>query len=363
MSSVKPFSIVQVVDSLDAGGAERVAVDLANELSRLGHISIMCVTRKTGSFQSALLSSVSFLNLKRKSTFDLNGILIFRKFVSENHIDCVHAHGNSSALFCVVSLLGSGVSIVHHDHNSIFKNRKLWIERLFLKRVDSWICVSTPILNWAKEKVKYAHAIVINNPVDEKRFTNTSIDEKIKTDLNNIVIVANYKSYKGQLNLLTAVNHRKDLFMNYKVLCYGGNTESDFFRSACQYKEMKGLDNVELLSSSDRVPDVLANAIIGVLPSETEGLSISLLEYMAAGLPVIVTDVGESGNIVRAAKNGIVVPPKDPLALASAFEYIFENKQEWRVMSSNGLKYVNKNFSLTNFANRIITVYEIIKKR
>jgi hypothetical protein len=104
------LSILQVVDSLNAGGAERVAVDLANELSRIGHRSFLCATRKTGSLESDLLDSVSFFKLDRKSTFDVDGIRVFRNFVKENRIDIVHAHGNSSAMFCIVALFGSGAA-------------------------------------------------------------------------------------------------------------------------------------------------------------------------------------------------------------------------------------------------------------
>jgi glycosyltransferase involved in cell wall biosynthesis len=356
----KLLSIVQVVDSLSAGGAERVAVDLANELSRLGHHSFVCATRSTGSFQSALLEKVSFVNIGRQSTFDMKGIFRFRRFIKQNSIDLAHAHGNSSALFCMVALMGMHVAVVHHDHNSIFQNRKLLIERLLLKRVDAWICVSQPIVLWAKDKVKYQDAFLINNPVDLSRFNNRSMAEKVNAGVNTLALVANYNPYKAHLNLLTALMMIRKPFENYQVKCYGGNTASAYYNEVTSSKEKKGLHNVMLLGSTNEVPKVLDDSIIGLLPSETEGLPISLLEYMAAGLPVVVTDVGESGTIVREAKNGLVVPSKDAEALANAIRFLLENKQEWSAMSTNGLRFVEQNFSLSTFTKRILHTYQSI---
>ncbi len=354
------LSILQVVDSLNAGGAERVAVDLGNELSRLGHRSFLCATRKTGSLKSDLLDSVTFFKLGRQSTFDIDGIRVFRNFVKENQIDVVHAHGNSSAMFCIVALLGSGARIVHHDHNPLLEKRKLWMERLILKQVDCWICVSDPILHWAKEKVNYSKAVLINNPVDENRFFKNSITGKLKQGIRNIVMIANYKEHKDYFNLLRAIQQIENEFPEYRFQCYGGNTESNYYKKLVSYKESENLKNVELLPSSNNIPKVLSNAVVGVLSSESEGLPISLLEYMAEGLPVVVTDVGDCGRIVRDAKNGLVVPPQTPESLAKALGYLLTNQSEWEMMSRNGSEFIAQYFSLQSFAGQVVKLYRSI---
>ena len=81
---------------------------------------------------------------------------------------------------------------------------------------------------------------------------------------------------------------------------------------------------------------------------------------MAAGLPVVVTDVGDCGRIVREAKNGIVVPPQNPEALATGLANMVKDKDLWKGMSVNGAEFIRKEFSLPAFASDILEQYRSI---
>jgi glycosyltransferase involved in cell wall biosynthesis len=354
--TVEPkYRVVQVVDSLLAGGAERVAVDTANALSVIGHYSYLCATRTSGALQQSLSGNVVFHCINRTSTLDWRGIFRFRSFIAKNTIQLVHAHGNSTAMFCVVALVGLNVRIVHHDHNPILDLRRVWRERILLSHVDAWICVSEPILKWAKENIKYKKAIFIQNPVDTTRFKPRATSNE--TEPKILVVVANYKEHKDYLNLLQAIHLHRSILSLYQINCYGGHTQSPYFKMLMLEKERLQLNNVSLLSSSDNIPKILSVAEVGILSSSSEGLPISLLEYMAAGLPVVVTDVGECGTIVRAANNGYVVPPKNPEFLSEAIIKIINHPDKMKEMSKRSVKYVHENFSLLKFSEKISNIY------
>lgn len=352
------FSVTQVVDSLQAGGAERVAVDTANELAKLGHRSYLCATRSSGSLRNALSTEVLFHCLERASTLDWKGIVRFRSFIRNNAIQIIHAHGNSTAMFCVVALAGMSVRIVHHDHNPIIENRKAWLEKILLRRVDAWICVSAPILRWAQETVHFEKAFFLQNPVDTHRFKPMTSADKIRMGTKKLVVVANYKEHKDYFNLLHAVHQQESVLKHYQINCYGGHTQSAYFHALVQEKERLHLDNVSLFPSTENIPEILSSSQIGILSSSSEGLPISLLEYMAAGLPVVVTEVGECGAIVRAARNGYVVPAKNSELLGRAIVQIIDRGVSFEEMRNNGISYVQEYYSATRFIKRINEEYQ-----
>lgn len=347
--------IVQVVDSLDAGGFERVAVDLSNELALRGVTSYICATRRGGPLEKDLHEKVNYLSLNRKSTWDWKAIKSFRKWVTSEEIKVVHAHGNSSAMFCTFALTGLNVFIIHHDHNPIMEMRNKWREWLLLKKVDEWICVSEPIWDWAKNTIGYKTPLLINNPIDISRF-----DNQVKKKSNRIrfIHLANYKPHKDHANLIESVGLVVEKNKNFKIDCYGTNFESPYFRQMQKLIESKGLQPfIELHPSHNNIPQLLIEFHAGLLSSDAEGLPISLLEYMACGLPVIVTDVGNCKKVVTAANSGLVTPSRSPLAFSEALLQFINNYKHWAQIGRSGITYVNNNHSLQHFGDQLMPIY------
>lgn len=345
--------IIQVVDSLNVGGAERVAVDLANGLLQLGYQVFFCITREDGPLNAALSDGLKVVNLNRNKS--LEGLWTFRRYVKRNKIDIVHAHGNSTALFCTIALLGlKKIRIIHHDHNSLLNTRNVFIHKMILKRVYAWIAVSAEIRDWVVSKVGHVKTLLIINPVLISRFS------KLQGHINNIkqvVVLANYREPKDYVNLLNAVQllRLKSPNLMFKVNCYGSMSDSEYSEKIQNLKAQFNLGgSIELNPSVQDVPQILSRADIGVLSSSREGLPISLLEYMAASLPVIVTDVGECKRIVREANCGVITSPSDPSKLAAAIEETLLHEERWNEWGINARNFVEQNHSMKAFLQRII---------
>lgn len=99
-----------------------------------------------------------------------------------------------------------------------------------------------------------------------------------------------------------------------------------------------------------------------VLPSLSEGLPLVLLESMAASVPVVTTDVGDCGRIVRAAKNGLVVPPGRSDLLAQAILKLMDNRNI-KKLGENGHTYVKANYSWEKVTDEIFAVYQKVLKK
>jgi hypothetical protein len=89
------MKVLQLIDSLETGGAERIAVTYANELVNHLDGSFLCTTRKEGLLKITIDSRVGYLFLEKRRTFDLLAILRLFKYVNKNKIDMIHAHSTS----------------------------------------------------------------------------------------------------------------------------------------------------------------------------------------------------------------------------------------------------------------------------
>lgn len=113
---------------------------------------------------------------------------------------------------------------------------------------------------------------------------------------------------------------------------------------------------VFLPGAFDDVTEVLQAADLFVLPSYEEGMSLALLEAMAAGVPVIATDIPGNRQLVTHEVHGLLVPPRDPVALRDAMERLLANPALARQLASNARQRVEANFSLTTMAQRHLEI-------
>ena len=108
--------IVQLIDSLDAGGAERMAVNYANALSEKIAFSGIVATRKEGVLKQEIKHINNYAFLERKNKFDTNAIFLASKYIKRNKIQIVHAHGSSYFFGVLVKLFNPKIKLIWHDH-------------------------------------------------------------------------------------------------------------------------------------------------------------------------------------------------------------------------------------------------------
>jgi glycosyltransferase involved in cell wall biosynthesis len=116
-------------------------------------------------------------------------------------------------------------------------------------------------------------------------------------------------------------------------------------------------DCVELAGESSDVASYLRRAHVGVLTSDAEGLPLALIEYLAAGLPVVTTEVGESPRLIAEAAAGHVVPRGDAEAVADAVLDLLSDRSAARARGEAGRRYVARNFSSEAMVSGVEAVY------
>jgi glycosyltransferase involved in cell wall biosynthesis len=128
----------------------------------------------------------------------------------------------------------------------------------------------------------------------------------------------------------------------------------------------KDLDSVKFLGklSAEDLMEEYKRADIFVLPSivdsrgDTEGLGVVLLEALSFGLPVIASNVGGIPDIVEDGKTGILIPEKDPVAIADAIEKLLSNWEDAKLMVLRGQDMIRERFSLEKIADKLVRIYD-----
>ena len=174
------------------------------------------------------------------------------------------------------------------------------------------------------------------------------------------VIVANLIPYKGHADLLNAISGIEDELPEHWQLLIVGRDDgigADLKRLAA----IEGVDDkVEFLGVRNDVPDLLRISDLAILCSHEEGFSNFILEAMAAGLPVIVTDVGGNAEAVRDGVTGIVVPPHSPSYLGAAILRLAKDEQLAMRMGQAARQRVQELFSLEACVSQYVEVYSAV---
>ena len=151
---------------------------------------------------------------------------------------------------------------------------------------------------------------------------------------------------------------------HYPLRCLvigGGRRQPEM---AAMVQELSLTPWVNFLGHRDDIPDLLASLDIFVLPSHSEGISRSLLEAMASGLPVVVSEAGGSPEVVQHEVNGLLVPVKNVSALAQALIRLLDDPDWAKQLGLAASQRVVDNFSLDRLGQELNEIYlDLIKQK
>ena len=355
------LAVLQLIDSLEIGGAERMSVNIANALAKEGVNSFLCATRKGGALQELIAKDVGWMVLEKRSTFDIRALGRLVQFVREHHITVIHAH-SSSFLTAVLVKPFTGVKIVWHDHYGnaeLLDTRPLFALKTASRWFDAVISVNEKLATWAKEHLHVDRASVTYLPnfaTLSPLHTNPVLPGSKE---KRIACLANLRKQKDHMTLLKAFRQVHQADKTWHLLLVGEDREDTYSRELKQYIEAYDLqDNVHILGSRNDSADILLASSIGVLSSESEGLPVALLEYGLAGLAVVVTDVGQCADVVGYGKYGNVVASGDVDALAQTLLAMMAHQKKREMLGSALSTHILRTYGQEAVIQRLIQYYK-----
>jgi len=357
------LKVIQLIDSLNAGGAEMMAVNIANELANEnGIVSYLCTTRLEGILKDKLSPRVQYLFLNKKSRLDFRAIKKLNKFINVHQITTIHAHSSSYFMGFLMRLLNPELSLIWHNHYGNSKNlpfqKKIPLQ-LISKFFAAIISVNKILNEWALNYLKVPRSFYVPN------FASFNEHEAPVTLLKGLkdkrmLCLANLRPEKDHLNLLKAFKIVHEKYSDWTLHLVGMDLLDKYSKMLKDYLKSNELNNhVFLYGSCKDTSFILTQTSIGVLSSKSEGLPVALLEYGLAKLPVVVTDVGECAKVVIHERSGMVVVPQNEEELAKAIEVLILNKNLRTVLSTDLYETIEMNYSKSNFIQSLISIYNI----
>ena len=329
--------ILQVITSLDMGGAETLVVNLIPRLQDLGHTVDLCVFDGTETPLTQRLKKES----PQTKIYTLghgvyNPLYIFKLVKIMKNYDIVHTHNSSPQLFVAIADLFQQTKLVSTEHNTSNRKRNWkWyrpIESWMYGRYDHIICISKIAEEKLREYMagewlietsnKFKSITTINNGIDVNAISEAVPCKELlelKENRKAILMVAGFRKQKDQDTILKALTL---LDKNKFEVWFAGIGER--MEEVQQLAKSLGVDDrVRFLGLRTDIPNVLKAADIIVMSSHWEGLSLSNVEGMSAHKPFIASDVNGLKEVTKGY--GILFPHEDGKALANEINQLAES--------------------------------------
>lgn len=366
----KLIKILFLTDVSGLGGQERVLAGFAKYLNNNKFKSYFCTLSGPG----WLTEEVEALGIKCYSLGITNGInypagfMRLMKVIKEIQPDIIHSQLRFASFFG--SLAGKikrkPIVLSTRTYTSYFGKYEFldpWAARFsdFMTAVSN----SAKEILVRKERMPANKIRVLYNGIELKKFQAPS-DEKIKEcrnrfDLDNCIvigIVANLHQIKGHRYLLEAAEILTKKFTNLRFLIVGDGILRKELEDFVSRAKLKKIVKFTGLQQGQDLVNILSIMDIFVHPSLNEGVSISIMEAMSMGKPVVATNVGGTPELVIDKKTGLLVKPKDSKALAEALAKLIKEPQLISEMGKNAQERIKNNFTIEKTVRNYENLYE-----
>jgi sugar transferase (PEP-CTERM/EpsH1 system associated) len=370
--------IVHIIYRLDVGGLENGLVNLINRIpaERFRH-AIVCLTDYSDFRRRIRRDDVPLFCLHKPPGNSLVTHLRLWRVLKQLAPDIVHTR-NLAALECTLTAMLAGVRVrIHGEHgrdvddldgNNVGRQR---LRRFFRPLVHRYVAVSQDLESYLQQKVGVPASRItqIYNGVETELFRPARAGpeslrwpRRENDGLFVIGTVGRMQEVKDPLNLVKAfillVQALPGARSKLKLVMAG---DGPLRRQALEILERAGLvESTWLPGNRDDIPAIMRGLDLFVLPSLAEGISNTLLEAMASGLPVVATRVGGNPELMEEGITGSLVPPADPQALSTAIQEYFVNRELVRRHGVDARRAVESRFGMDAMVKAYIGVYDSV---
>ena len=367
------------------GGVENHVRFLTKGLTKAGHeVHIIVRNLKLKGMlpqeiEKEFMENVTITRLGPASTFE-NDVgrafytaLSSLKVIKDGSFDIFHAHSFTATIPALLAkhiLKIPTILTIHTTHSGkwysitrqILKSRiynAIEKRTLFNNKFDRVITVNKSLIETAvKMGVSRDKLVYIPNAIELEEFDSYKFEPSASDKEKTVLFVGRLTPVKGLYTLLRAISLVLNESTNYQVLIVGeGPLKEDLAKFIFKNNLQKHVYLVGVQTGRDLIKLYKTSNVV-VLSSYHEGCPVSILEAWAAGLPIVATNVGGTKEIVEHRKNGLLVPPGDPKALAKGLIKILTDEELARLLGANGRILVEKEYNWKIMVNKILAVYQ-----
>lgn len=358
-----PMRVMHLLYKFGVGGMEVGITKLVNGLDRSRVVSSICSCCPGDSLKERLQPGIKLFELdRRKGNDPVLVAQLYRLFKRERpHV--VHTHRWATLCEGLVAARLAGVPFVVHGEHGTLETRRhnAWVQRRVWNRVDRVLSVSSRLAEQMADRVGFPleQITVLRNGVDLERFRPHD-----KLAARRLLGIAEDAFVIGTVGRLVAVKDHATLLRALALVQEAGVSFTGVIAGTGPLKEETealaaslNLSNVHLLGNRSDVEHVMAAFDIFVLSSQSEGLSNTIQEAMACGLPVVATRVGGADELVEEGRTGLLIPPAAPHAMRDAILRVARDPQLRHEMGLAGRQRAQALFGLDRMMDEYLALY------
>ena len=355
----KKMKICHVSMSLETGGLEKLLVEFGKRTNSDKFKLSYAVLDKIGPPGEELMSlGFDVKNITGQGFSKYWRIVKLMRHLDEQKIDIVHTHNTYAHFYGALAARLAGIPVIINTQHGRgcgpnFKSRvQFRIANTFSDRV---LAVSDDAQELCANQDRWHHKKIetLWNGIDVERFKYHGPHSN-----GEAITVCRLSPEKDIATMLKAVQIVCAQKPDFKLTIVGDGAERTTLMALAN--ELNINKHVTFLGERNDIPDLLKRASIYVGSSLTEGISLTLLEAMAVGMPIVTTDVGGNREVVKNDLTGKLVPPSNPQSLAEAILDMYQNQNQWEEMAIKSRERVEKHFSITRMINDYEKLYQTI---
>ncbi len=363
------MSLFQIDAGKEWRGGQRQSYFLAKELKRQAYPFYFYVQPGSPLYKKALQADLPVKALKIRSEIDPLAVLRLSVAMKCRKCRLVHFHDAHSLAVGSAAASVAKVPLRVISRRVDFPLKKNYLSRKkYRKNIDLIIAISQGVKKvLVKGGINTLKIKVIPSGIDYSPFEDAASSDYLRKELSFepedflVGIVAHLADHKGHEYLIEASRILKQKAPRIKMIIVGdGPLQMKLSKKA---KEIKVEEMVFFLGFREDIPQILASLDLFVLSSKLEGMGTSIMDAMASSLPVVATRVGGIPEVVVDGETGLLVPPKNPEALAEAILRIYNNRELAEQLGQKGHEVVHAKFSAEAMAAKIIKEYDRLAKK
>lgn len=301
----KTYNIVQIIDTLDAGGAEKVLITLSNLLHKHKHKVTVITTLKKGIIADQLNNEIELKELNRKHKWHLKSMHQLVKWCKQADVVHVHSAHNLRFLFVASILFGLKKKIFFHEHfgNIDIDKSVHWHQKIIFPRVI-FIAVSKSLYHWAIQclKLKKENTFLLENIIIKQQIKPIA---KTETATKQLVLVSNFRPPK---HIEFAVDLMKALPENFHLTIIGQPANKEYVQSIKAKIDTEKIQHkITIQHHCNNIQALLNNFDIAIHTAKTESGPLVLIEYLAQQLPFIAFNTGEVVEQIKPTLSELIV--------------------------------------------------------
>jgi len=359
--------VAHLIFRFDIGGLERVMVNCINAMQTDNYQHVVIALTDVSDFALHLNDSVAVYQLNKKSGKDLASHWRLFTLLRQIKPQILHTYNLAALEYHIVAKLAGVQGNIHAEHGRDnadpqgLNKKHNFLRKALAPFIDHFVAVSTDLAQWLDTTVGITQdkIILIRNGINTDDFYRQRTIQHQETDNTlRFIHVARLDLVKDQANLIAAfaeLYHAKPVDQNVHLTIVGDGGQMGQLRLLA--KQLKVIDYIEFTGARNDIAQLLAHANVFVLSSIAEGIPMTVLEAMAASLPIISTDVGGLAELITSGENGYLVEKQNTEQLSQAMANYVKTPALIEQHGEKSQVFIKNNFSEKNMVSKYLMLY------